>query len=64
MTTGAFPFEQNPNPVDPVRRAELLVDPGFGRVFTDHMVTIRYKEADGWHDAKVGPRGPLTQRRF
>jgi branched-chain amino acid aminotransferase len=60
MTAGAFPFEANPNPVDPARRAELLADPGFGRVFTDHMVTIRYAEGKGWHDAKVGPRGPLT----
>jgi branched-chain amino acid aminotransferase len=60
MTAGAFPFEANPNPVDPARRAELLADPGFGRVFTDHMVTIRYTEGQGWHDAKVGPRGPLT----
>jgi branched-chain amino acid aminotransferase len=60
MTAGAFPFDANPNPVDPARRAELLADPGFGRVFTDHMVTIRYTEGKGWHDAKVGPRGPLT----
>ena len=60
MTTDAFPFEANLNPVDPARRAELLADPGFGRVFTDHMVTIRYNETDGWHDAKVGPRGPLS----
>ena len=60
MTAGAFPFEANPNPVNPVRRAELLADPGFGRVFTDHMVTIRYSEDKGWHDAKVGPRGPLS----
>jgi branched-chain amino acid aminotransferase len=60
MTTGAFPFEANPNPTAPARRTELLADPGFGRVFTDHMVTIRYNEAQGWHDARVGPRGPLT----
>lgn len=60
MTAGAFPFEANPNPVDAARRAELLADPGFGRVFTDHMVTIRYSDDKGWHDAKVGPRGPLT----
>jgi branched-chain amino acid aminotransferase len=60
MTAGAFPFEANPNPVDPAERAARLVDPGFGRVFTDHMVTIRYSDAKGWHDAKVGPRGPLT----
>ncbi len=60
MTAGAFPFEANPNPVDPAERAARLVDPGFGRVFTDHMVTIRYSDAKGWHDSKVGPRGPLT----
>lgn len=60
MNTGAFPFEANPNPVDPSERAARLVDPGFGRVFTDHMVTIRYSDDKGWHDAKVGPRGPLT----
>ena len=60
MTSGAFPFEANPNPVDPAERAARLVDPGFGRVFTDHMVTIRYSDAKGWHDAKVGPRAPLT----
>lgn len=60
MTAGVFPFEANLNPVDPARRAELLADPGFGRVFTDHMVTIRYTEGKGWHDANVGPRAPLT----
>lgn len=60
MTAGAFPFEANPNPVDTARRAELLADPGFGRVFTDHMVTIRYSDDKGWYDAKVGPRAPLT----
>lgn len=60
MTSGAFPFEANPNPVDAAERAARLVDPGFGRVFTDHMVTIRYSDAKGWYDAKVGPRAPLT----
>ncbi|MGB5078595.1 MAG: branched-chain amino acid aminotransferase [Sphingorhabdus sp.] len=60
MTTGAFPFEANVNAVDPVRRSKLLADPGFGRVFTDHMVTIRYADGKGWYDAHVGPRLPLT----
>jgi branched-chain amino acid aminotransferase len=60
LNDASFVIERNANPVDPVKRAELLVDPGFGRVFTDHMVTIRYTEGTGWHDAKVGPRGPLT----
>jgi branched-chain amino acid aminotransferase len=58
--TPAFTLQRNPSPVDPAERAQRLIDPGFGRVFTDHMVTIRYNEAQGWHDATVGPRGPLS----
>lgn len=60
MTFGPFPFEANTNLVDAAERARRLADPGFGRVFTDHMVTIRYSETLGWHDAKVGARGPLS----
>ncbi|MER7279945.1 branched-chain amino acid aminotransferase [Dactylosporangium sp. NPDC000244] len=41
-------------------RAALLADPGFGRVFTDHMVTIRYAEGEGWRDARLIPFGPLS----
>ena len=40
-------------------RAVLLEDPGFGRLFTDHMVTIRYTEGQGWHSHAVGPREPF-----
>ncbi len=40
-------------------RTALMADPGFGRVFTDHMVTIRYTEGQGWHDAVLGPRQPI-----
>jgi branched-chain amino acid aminotransferase len=45
-------------------RAVLLEDPGFGRIFTDHMVTIRWSEGQGenggWHSHSVGPREPFT----
>ncbi len=54
-----FRIEPNPNPVALDVRAGLLADPGFGRVFTDHMVTIRYSVEQGWHDAVVGARGPI-----
>ena len=54
-----FAFEQNASPVPVNERAALLENPGFGRIFTDHMVTIRYKEGQGWHNARVHPRGPL-----
>ena len=47
-------------PVPAARRAELMAEPGFGRVFTDHMVTIAWTEQEGWHDAQLRPYGPLT----
>src|SRR5262245_21764202 len=40
-------------------RAKLMTDPGFGRVFTDHMVTISYKKGVGWYDARVRAREPI-----
>ena len=58
--TPSFAIERNLHPVAPAERARLLADPGFGRVFSDHMVMIRYNDALGWHDAKVMPRGPLS----
>ena len=42
------------------RLAEILANPGFGMHFTDHMVTVEWTPADGWHDARVTPYGPLT----
>ena len=55
----AFTIEPHTQPVPVADRAARLVDPGFGRVFTDHMVSIKYREGEGWYDAKVMPRGPL-----
>ena len=49
----------HPSPTPPDQRAALMENPGFGRVFSDHMVTIRYSADKGWHDAKVEPRGPV-----
>jgi branched-chain amino acid aminotransferase len=59
--TDSWNFAQQPHPapVPAGERKELLKDPGFGRVFTDHMVTVRFTEGRGWHDPKIEPRGPL-----
>ena len=55
-----FSFEPNAAPVAVNDRAAMLVDPGFGRVFTDHMAIVRYAEDRGWYDAKITARAPLT----
>ena len=64
MSSTATPldFDVRPTatPVGAQERAALLVDPGFGRVFTDHMVTIRYAEEKGWYDARLEPYGPIS----
>lgn len=40
-------------------RQQLLADPGFGKVFTDHMVVARYVAGQGWTEAKVTGYAPL-----
>jgi branched-chain amino acid aminotransferase len=55
----SFVIERNPEPVGVADRAKVLADPGFGRVFTDHMAVIRYSEGKGWHDARITARKPL-----
>jgi len=54
-----FEIRPNPAPVSAAERAAMLANPGFGRVFTDHMVTIRYAEGKGWYDARVEARAPI-----
>ncbi len=55
----SFALERNAAPLSPAERAKLIADPGFGRVFTDHMAVIRYSESKGWYDAKVTARAPI-----
>ncbi len=40
-------------------REAILADPGFGKRFTDHMVSIIWDRERGWHDAQVLPYGPI-----
>jgi branched-chain amino acid aminotransferase len=58
----ALPFSRipHPAPIPDAARAEAIADPGFGKVFTDHMVSIEWSEGRGWHDATIGPRQPLS----
>lgn len=50
----------HPSPTPDAAREAAIADPGFGTVFTDHMVVIDYDEAKGgWHSASIGPRQPI-----
>lgn len=56
----AFPIALHPNatPVSDSQRAELLADPGFGRVFTDNMVLAQFA-GGAWGEAELRAYGPV-----
>ncbi len=56
----SFTRRAHPAPVAADARAAMLEDPGFGRVFTDHMATIRWTQQHGWRDAEIRPREPFV----
>lgn len=60
MAALPFAIERNPQALAASERAKLIADPGFGRVFTDHMAVVRYSDAKGWHDARITARKPLS----
>ncbi|HWC34355.1 MAG TPA: branched-chain amino acid aminotransferase [Mycobacteriales bacterium] len=55
-----FSVEPTSQPTSPERLAEILAAPGFGKYFTDHMVTVEWTPDAGWHNARVRPYGPLS----
>ncbi|MFF9398757.1 MULTISPECIES: branched-chain amino acid aminotransferase [unclassified Streptomyces] len=60
MTTPTIELKPSSNPLSDAEREAILAKPGFGRYFTDHMVTIRWTEGRGWHDGQLVPYGPLS----
>ncbi|MEU9563571.1 branched-chain amino acid aminotransferase [Streptomyces sp. NPDC048161] len=60
MTTLTIELKPSSNPLSDAEREASMVNPGFGRHFTDHMVTIKWTEGRGWHDAQLVPYGPLS----
>jgi branched-chain amino acid aminotransferase len=60
MTTPAIELKPSSHPLADAERDAILASPGFGRHFTDHMVTIKWTEGRGWHDAQLVPYAPLS----
>jgi branched-chain amino acid aminotransferase len=55
-----FDVVRSAQPCRAEERQRLLADPGFGRIFTDHMITIDWSPERGWHGAALVPYGPLS----
>jgi branched-chain amino acid aminotransferase len=55
-----FSFQPNPSPLAASAREAVLANPGFGRVFTDHMAVIHYEAGRGWYEPTVKARGPFA----
>src|SRR6202158_5380307 len=51
-----FEIQPATNPTPEKERAARLADPGFGRIFIDHIAVVRYSQAKGWHGAVVESR--------
>jgi branched-chain amino acid aminotransferase len=60
VTTPTIEIRTSLNLVSVDERERILANPGFGRYFTDHMVTIKWTEEPGWHEAALVPYAPLS----
>src|SRR5262252_4977442 len=60
VTGISFKISPNQAPVPAAERARRLANPGFGLIFTDHLVSITWNQERGWHDAELRPYGPLA----
>jgi branched-chain amino acid aminotransferase len=56
----SFEIRACDTPVPAAEREQIMAEPGFGSVFTDHMTTIRWSEDRGWHDARLEPYGQIV----
>lgn len=60
MSALTFALTPNPNPASEADREAILANPGFGKHFSDHMVTATWTSDGGWHDGAVTAYGPIT----
>jgi len=55
MSTTSIPRTISATPRSAAEIAAIQENPGFGKYVTDHMVTARWTEEAGWHDAQLVP---------
>ncbi len=52
-------IQPSTHPASAEERAQRMTNPGFGRIFTDHMVVVPYKEGEGWGQGVLKAYGPI-----
>jgi branched-chain amino acid aminotransferase len=55
-----FDIRPSDRRVPAAERDAMLRSPGFGQIFTDHMIMLRWTAGRGWHDGRLEPYGPLS----
>ena len=53
----------HPAPTPDADRVAAIADPGFGTLFTDHMITVDYDEGQGWHSPRLVRASPFRSIR-
>ena len=59
-STPSLDIRPSTHPASADERARKMTNPGFGRVFTDHMVVIPYREGEGWGRGELKAYGPIA----
>ncbi|HLP30218.1 MAG TPA: hypothetical protein VK150_02575, partial [Geothrix sp.] len=59
MTASLIEIRPSDHAASPEDRARRMTNPGFGRMFTDHMVVVPYKEGEGWGQGVLKAYGPI-----
>ncbi len=59
QTTSQFTIEPRADRASSERIQEVLTNPAFGSVFTDHMARIDWDAEQGWHDGRITAYGPI-----
>lgn len=59
MTDAKIDIRPSDHAASPEERAQRMTNPGFGRMFTDHMVVIPYKDGQGWGQGVLKAYGPI-----
>jgi branched-chain amino acid aminotransferase len=60
MGDPGFAIHKKAQPLLAEERAKLMQNLGFGRVFTEHMVTLRYESTSGWQGGRLEPYAPIS----